>query len=451
MRSQNGEREIYKEVPEADGAKHYHREATSHERRETTSHGSKEQAKKGILHAGIGYKILLILMLVTAVLVVASLILMNSFPADLTIAIIVLMIGMLFIAAFLMGRSAKWKKITGAVMALLFLVVFGATSYYLGTTYVTLNKMSKGGFSNAENSKHSIDPTKDSFNLYITGIDQWESDKGEDLERSDVNMIVTVNPVTKKILLTSIPRDAYIKLHTAKQMDKLTHTGIYGVDETLRTVEDCFDVKLDYYVKMNFSGARNIITAMDGIKVYSPYEFDSDIMGYHYKKGWNTLSGKEALYFARERHAFEGKDSIRVENQQRVVKAVIKKMTSSPALLLDYGVIMNEAGDNLHTDMSYDEISDLVRMQLTDLSSWDIETQKIEGYYDQEYVASMAPINKYDVYKCYPGSVRMCADSIRETMHPSNEELMKSKNKRSRSFFVNAVKRLMNREEDQKE
>ena len=440
MRSRKEEREIYKEVPAADSARHYHREATSHER--------KDQGKWRFFPSGKGYMLLMIAMLLVAVLVLISLILMNTFPADLTIAIIVLMIGLFFLAVFLMGRRVKWKRLTGIVVAAAFIVLFGATSYYLGTTYVTLNKVSSGGFSNAENSKHSIDPTKDSFNLYITGIDQWESEKGEDLERSDVNMIVTVNPVTKKILLTSIPRDAYIKLHTAKQMDKLTHTGVYGVDETLDTVEDNFDVNLDYYVKMNFSGARNIITAMDGIKVYSPYEFDSDIMGYHYDKGWNTLSGKEALYFARERHAFEGKDSIRVENQQRVVKAVIKKMTSSPSLLLDYGVIMDEAGDNLHTDMSYDEIRDLVKMQLTDLSSWDIETQKIEGYYDQDYVASLTQEMKFDVYRCYPNSVRLCAENIREVMSPSDAELLKSKNKRSKSFFVNAIKRITNKEEE---
>ena len=440
MEPENKEREIYKEGPEKEVVSSFHREPSGSE--------NKAPEKKRMLNAETGRRILTILMLAVAVLVVVSIFLLNTFPVDLTIAIIALMTGMFILSVFLMRRRVKWKRLTGAAVAVLFLLMFGATSYYLGTTYFTLKKMSTGGFSNAENSKHSIDPTKDSFNLYITGIDQFEGDKGTDLERSDVNMIVTVNPVTKKILLTSIPRDAYIKLHTAKQMDKLTHTGVYGVDETLRTVEENFDVKLDYYVKMNFSGARNIITAMDGIKVYSPYEFDSYLMGYHYDKGWNTLSGKEALYFARERHAFEGKDSIRVENQQRVVKAVIKKMTSSPSLLLDYGVIMNEAGDNLHTDMSYKEISDLVKMQLTDLSSWDIETQKLEGYYDQEYVASLAPDYKYDVYKCYPGSVRQCAENIRETMDPSDQDIMKSRNKRSRSFFVNAIKRAVNKEEE---
>lgn len=126
--------------------------------------------------------------------------------------------------------------------------------------------------------------TEEPFNVYITGIDQWASEKGMDLERSDVNMIVTVNPATKQMLLTSIPRDSYVKLHTAQQMDKLTHTGIYGVDETLNTVSDWLGVDMNYYVKMNFTGAMTIITAMDGIDVYSPVAFESSLKGYKYKR-----------------------------------------------------------------------------------------------------------------------------------------------------------------------
>ena len=94
-----------------------------------------------------------------------------------------------------------------------------------------------------------IDPTAEPFNLYITGIDRWAGE--QDLDRSDVNMIMTINPVTKKILLTSIPRDTYVKLHTAQQMDKLTHTGVYGVDETISTVEDWLNIDIAYYLKLN--------------------------------------------------------------------------------------------------------------------------------------------------------------------------------------------------------
>ena len=440
--SQTEDKGRYSSLEGPDGAKHVRRD------RKTARHKSTAKAGRRFFPAGTGYRILLLLMLLVAVAVLVALILMNSFPPDLTIAIVAVMMGFFFLAVFLMGRPKKWKRIAGIAVAAVFLVLFGATSYYLGTTYAALSRMSTGGFSNAETRGQSIDPTKEAFNLYITGIDQWESEKGTDLERSDVNMIMTVNPVTKKILLTSIPRDAYVKLHTAQQMDKLTHTGIYGVDETLNTVEDWMGIDLNYYVKMNFSGARNIITTMNGIEVYSPVEFDSDLTGYHYKKGWNTLSGKEALYFARERHAFEGQDSVRVENQQRVVKAIIKKLTTSPALLMDYGDIMAEAGDNLHTNMSYDEIRDLVKMQLSDLSTWDIETQKIEGEYAQETVASMSSANKYDVYKADPESVRKCREAIRETENPPTSELVEAANAHRKGFFANLFRRVTEKIKD---
>ena len=285
--------------------------------------------------------------------------------------------------------------------------------------------------------------TEEPFNVYITGIDQWASEKGMDLERSDVNMIVTVNPATKQMLLTSIPRDSYVKLHTAQQMDKLTHTGIYGVDETLNTVSDWLGVDMNYYVKMNFTGAMTIITAMDGIDVYSPVAFESSLKGYKYKKGWNHLYGKEALYFARERHAFEGQDAIRVENQQRVFKAIIKKMTSSTTLLMYYGEIMDAAGDNIITNLSADEMKALVKMQITDMASWDIASQKIEGEYDEDYVASLSQANKYSIYRPDEASVRKCVDAIKAMSKVDESSRRESIKNNSHSFFVNLGRHMM--------
>ena len=263
-------------------------------------------------------------------------------------------------------------------------------------------------------------------------------------------MIITVNPKTKKILLTSIPRDTYVKLHTSKQMDKLTHSGIYGVDETLNTVQDWLGIDLNYYVKMNFTGARDIINAMGGIVVYSPVDFTSDLKGYEYKKGWNLLGGKEALYFARERHAFEGKDYIRVQNQQRVVKAIIKKMTSSRVLLTKYGKIMDEAGEEMSTNLSADEMTALARLQITDIADWDIETQRIDGREDMDYVASMAPVQKYLVYRPSAGSVASCKANIDRVMNPTPAEVNAARKEHSKSFIVNAVKKTISRKAEDK-
>ena len=240
-------------------------------------------------------------------------------------------------------------------------------------------------------------------------------------------------------------------LHTAQAMDKLTHTGVYGVDETLNTVEDWLGIDLNYYVKMNFTAVRDIINAMGGIRVYSPVEFDSSLRPYHYKKGWNDLGGRQALFFARERHAFEGQDAIRVENQQRVMKAIIKKMTSSTTLLTSYDDVMAAAGKNLSTNMSSRDMTELVKMQITDLAEWDIQSQKITGEYGEDYVASLSQKNKYSVYYTDAASVSKCVDAIQAIQNPSRREMEEALKSTSKSFVVNYMNMIANRIKDDKE
>ena len=386
------------------------------------------------------YKIALIVMGIFEVVFLCALVLVDALPNDLTFILVAMTLGLVVLTSMLFASRYKWKRIVGIVLAVLFVLISSMTTGFMTSTYAMLNKISSAGLNATGPKSDPVDVTREPFNIYITGIDQWEKDKGMDLERSDVNMIVTINPVTKKILMTSIPRDSYVKLHTAQAMDKLTHTGIYGVDETLNTVEDWLDVDINYYVKMNFSGARDIINAIGGIKVYSPVDFESDLKGYKYHKGWNKLSGKEALYFARERHAFEGQDSQRVENQQRVMEAVIKKMTSSPTLLMNYGDVMDAAGNNVETNMSAKEMQALVKMQVSDLASWDMESQKIEGEYDQDYVASLTQSQKFDVYRPNEKSVKKCMKGVEEIQNPSKAELEEARRSRSKSFFVNLIK-----------
>jgi len=388
------------------------------------------------------YRIVLLVMSMVAAVFLSMMILMDIFPSDLTFLLIALLFGLLIITCLLFASNRRWKRIIGILFACVFMVLFIGASSFMGNTYAMLGKISDSGKSATGPAAKSVNVTEEPFNIYITGIDQWEDEKGLDLERSDVNMIVTVNPLTKKLLLTSIPRDTYVKLHTAQQMDKLTHTGIYGVDETLYTVEDWLGIDLNYYVKMNFTGAKDIIDAMDGINMYSPIEFESSIKGYKYVKGWNKMGGSKSLYYARERKAFEGQDSVRVENQQRVLKAVIKKMTSSTTLLTKYGDIVAAAGDNMSTNMPANDMKALVRMQMTDLSEWDIQTQKIEGEYGEDYVASLSSANKYSIYRPDEQSVEKCMKKIDEVENerPSEDDNVLIRNK---SFIVNGVNRVL--------
>ena len=373
-----------------------------------------------------GYAVLFLIMAIVAVAFLAMLTVVNALPAGYTMALIIVMFVLLILACFLLNRRKKGLRILGVAVAALFLVVYGMGTYYLGHTYAMFSKISSSNESerHAVSADTGIDLANDSYNIYISGIDQWASEKGMDLERSDVNMIATICPKTRKILLTSIPRDSYIKLHTAGQMDKLTHTGVYGIDETLGTVEDWLGIDLNYYVKMNFSAVVDIIDAIGGVDVYSPKEFKpSKRSWWTVKKGWNHMSGKYALAFARERKAFNNEDSQRVENQQRVVDAILTKMMTSPALLTNYPEILKAAGDNMSTNMSTDDMQALVKMQLADLGAWDIESQKSEGEYDMDYVASLTQDQKFQVYKTDPDSVQACLDNINKVMNPTAEEL----------------------------
>ena len=194
-------------------------------------------------------------------------------------------------------------------------------------------------------------------------------------------MIVTINPQTRTILLTSMPRDSYVPLHSFGQLDKLTHSGIYGVDETLNTVSDWLGVKFDYYVKCNFTMVVRLIDAMGGIAVYSDHDFHSSLKPqYYYFKGKNRLGGYRALYFARERKSFEKSDEQRILNQQRVMEGIINKVTTHKEILLNYKELLGIVAENMATNLSDQDLAALARMQLSDMDTkWTVETYAITG------------------------------------------------------------------------
>lgn len=222
-----------------------------------------------------------------------------------------------------------------------------------------------------------VDVTKDPFNVYISGIDT--SGTIGTVARSDVNMIMTVNPETKQILLTSIPRDMYLPLHTYGVEDKLTHSGIYGIQETTGTVEDWLGIDINYYLRVNFTTLTDVVDAIGGIDVESPYTFGSSVSDYSYVAGMNHLDGEAALYFARERKQLPGGDNERIKNQQRVLTAIIDKMTSSTVLLTKYTQLLEAVGDKMQTSLSENDISAIVKAQIKDMGSWEIISNSISG------------------------------------------------------------------------
>lgn len=225
-------------------------------------------------------------------------------------------------------------------------------------------------------SKYSIKSGK--FNVYISGIDT--SGNISNVSRSDANILATVNTETHEVLLTSIPRDYYVTLHSYGAKDKLTHSGIYGINETIKTAEDILDTDINYYVRVNFTTVIKLVDKLGGIDVYSEYDFTSNAAkAFHYNKGYNHLNGEEALAFSRERYAFNSGDNQRVKNQQAVIEAIMKKVLNSNTLLTKYTDILDSLKGSFQTNIAQDDISALVKDQINNMSSWSVKTNSLTG------------------------------------------------------------------------
>lgn len=214
------------------------------------------------------------------------------------------------------------------------------------------------------------------FVLYFSGIDVWGWTDTK--SRSDVNIIAVVNTNTRHIQLVNTPRDYYVELPISNgAKDKLTHAGLYGVENSMGALEMLYGIDIDYYLRMNFSGFEKIIDTMGGIDVYSEYEFTVDPIK-HYEQGYNHLTGLEALAFVRERHAFAAGDNQRGKNQMALVQAMVKKVCSID-FLNNYEEVLNELTDMYRTNMDVELVASLVINQLLNDSEWIVDTFSVTG------------------------------------------------------------------------
>ncbi len=216
------------------------------------------------------------------------------------------------------------------------------------------------------------------FNLYISGADTYSNNYSH--ARSDVNLLMTVNPKTNKILITTIPRDSYVKIAGKgdNQKDKFTHSGIYGASSSIKTLENLFGIDINYYAKVNFNSLINVVDALGGIEVDNAETFTSIVNKKTYKKGRIHLSGQDALAFARERkHLTEG-DLGRGKNHIRIVEGMINK-AMSPSILLRYSKVLDVLSDSMETNMPNDKIIDMINAQLDTNKNWKIESIDLEG------------------------------------------------------------------------
>ena len=216
------------------------------------------------------------------------------------------------------------------------------------------------------------------FNVYVSGIDTYGPISS--VSRSDVNILMTVNQDSKKILLTTTPRDSYVPIADGgnNQKDKLTHAGIYGVDSSIHTLENLYGVDINYYVRLNFTSFLKLIDLLGGVDVYNDQEFTSRHGKFHFPVGNVHLDSEQALGFVRERYSLADGDRDRGRNQQKVIVAIIQKLTSTEALK-NYSDIIQGLQDSLQTNMPIETMIDLINTQLESGGSYKVNSQDLKG------------------------------------------------------------------------
>lgn len=232
-----------------------------------------------------------------------------------------------------------------------------------------------------KNNKETIAKKKldtDIFNIYISGIDTYGDIST--VSRSDVNIIMTVNMNTHKVLLTTTPRDAYVKIPDggANQYDKLTHAGIYGVETSMKTLENLYGIDINYYTRINFTSFLKLIDLIGGVEVYNEQEFTSLHGNYDFPVGKVMLDSDKALGFIRERYSLSGGDNDRGKNQEKVIAAIINKLTATNSIS-KMNQIVDKLQDSVQTNMTIETINQIVNNQLSTNQHFTVSSQAVVG------------------------------------------------------------------------
>ena len=276
------------------------------------------------------------------------------------------------------------------------------------------------------------DITSKPFNILISGNDSFGS--LDENSRSDVDMLVTINPVTSTILLTSIPRDSYVKevcndyACNYGVYDKLTHTGIYGVDTTKDTIENLLDIDINYVYRVNFTSMIDIVDALGGVDVTVPegmavskFYTNSNLEGVH--EGENHLDGKRALAYSRERKAYLDGDLQRARNQQQVLQAMFKKATS-PEIIKNYTSLLKALIGAFDTNMTTKEITSFIKYQIQAKPSWKFEQFVLKGNNDLKMSAELG--SEVSVVILYDSYINIAHDKIQAVLDGQSSDTVEA-------------------------
>ena len=366
-------------------------------------------------------KIWSLLYLIALLVFVSSMLVLDVVPSKLLLGafVVLLIISAVFFIQLFRDNIKRSRKITAFILSLILMAV-----YTVGTTYAVATHEFLGQVTAKKKSEDAVDVTSKPFNIYISGMDT--TGKITEEARSDVNMIITVNPKTHKVLMTSIPRDYLVELQNGEK-DKLTHTGLMGIDETTSDVEDLLGIKINYYVKVNYNTLKDLVNSIGGITIKSDKAFISYIGKYRFVEGENQLDGGKALAYARERRAYSDGDNHRVRNQQEVLKAIVKKLTGSTTLLTRYNKILRYLAPTMEMNLTRSEVKALVKFQLGKNPNWKFESNSLEGF-DAFSTVYSAGNQKLYVMKPDKESIKKARQKIKEIEHPKSKSKSKNKN-----------------------
>lgn len=327
--------------------------------------------------------LLWIVQLFASLFFIASMLILNILPKPYMYAASIVLLFFLVFIKFLQKRACKSRKKRGSgkILSLLISAVLIAVGFYGLKVNTALDKIAIGEENGEFIEEHALSVTDRPFNIYISGIDVYGNITKE--SRSDVNLIATINPLTHKILLTTTPRDYYVTIPgvSGEQRDKLTHAGTYGVKTSMDTLENLYDTSIPFYIRVNFTSVEEIVDVMGGVDVESELAFTTSKAAgevVDVKEGINHFNGKQALAFVRERKALATGDNQRGKNQQALLTAMIKQ-AMSPMILFRANSMINSVAGNAETNLSEAQVKSLIRMQISDMKGWEIESIAAEG------------------------------------------------------------------------
>lgn len=330
-------------------------------------------------------KLVLAFFFIISILFVGFIFLYNVFDTKMKAIIIFSILVFNILSFIIILKNKKYKKTVRFIVSIIMILLIAAMSVF-AMYYLKLDNSIKKMNQNVENSNPNIGfeskdvHTSESFNVYVSGIDI-----GGDLKknsRSDVNIIASVNPSKGKVLLTSVPRDTYLPIADGgnDQYDKLTHAGNYGIMSSLHTLERFLEIKIPYFVRVNFDSVVRIVDELGGVDVYIDESFTSNVNHKYYEKGYTHLTGSDAIAFVRERYGLEEGDIGRGKNQEKLLTAIIKKVTQ-PSILKNIDGLLKILEKNVVTNLSTKSLVDLATNQLISRTNYDVKSQTLMGEY----------------------------------------------------------------------